>query len=286
MSTQPLKPFAFVLMPFDPKFDDVYRLGIQSVAAELGIIAERVDEQIFSETILERIYRQIHAADIIIADMTGRNPNVFYEVGYAHALNKLCTLLTQRTEDIPFDLRHHRHLIYDGSIQKLRKQLKAELIWLTNELHKKRTSTLTVTVKSITANLEAQDWWAHAEVDMKLDIHNKTERRSPEIEAIYLYTGPGWKYRIGQDECPSTDAEIEGIKMMRHFIRSPINRLSPDAWAQLRVTGRKQVWSKFSGQEKQESYKLKGVAKLEIATSEGNISQDLHLDVEATEIPF
>ena len=51
----------------------------------LDIKAERVDEQIYKEGILERIYRQIESADIIIADMSGQNPNVFYEVGYAHA---------------------------------------------------------------------------------------------------------------------------------------------------------------------------------------------------------
>ncbi|WP_441256404.1 hypothetical protein AB7Z32_20060 [Bradyrhizobium sp. 482_C4_N1_1] len=87
-----LKPFAFVLMPFASDFDDIYKVGIKSIADELGIVAERVDEQIFSETMLERIYRQIDAADFIIADMSGRNPNVFYEVGYAHARGKLCTL--------------------------------------------------------------------------------------------------------------------------------------------------------------------------------------------------
>jgi ABC-type sugar transport system substrate-binding protein len=54
-----IKPFAFVLMPLDDKFNDLYKFGIKKTADELGIIAERVDEQQFSETILERIYRQI-----------------------------------------------------------------------------------------------------------------------------------------------------------------------------------------------------------------------------------
>ena len=94
--------FAFVLMPFDKAFDDVYKLGIKETANQLGILAERVDEQIFQEGILERIYRQIDAADLIIADMSGQNPNVFYEVGYAHAKGKLCVLMTKDVDDIPF----------------------------------------------------------------------------------------------------------------------------------------------------------------------------------------
>src|SRR5687768_13834868 len=94
--------FAFVLMPFDASFDDLYRFGIKEPAKELGILAERVDEQIYREGILDRIYRQIEVADIVIADMSGRNPNVFYEVGYAHAKDKLCILLTSNADDIPF----------------------------------------------------------------------------------------------------------------------------------------------------------------------------------------
>ena len=92
------KPFAFVLMPFGDEFDDIYRLGIQETAKEQGVVAERVDEQIYTESILERIYRQIDAADFVIADMTGKNPNVFYEVGYAHAKEKICTLITQKAQ--------------------------------------------------------------------------------------------------------------------------------------------------------------------------------------------
>lgn len=84
-SMQANETFAFVLIPFAASFDDVYRIGIKEPAAALGIRAERVDEQIYAEGILDRIYRQIEAADIIIADMSGQNPNVFYEVGYAHA---------------------------------------------------------------------------------------------------------------------------------------------------------------------------------------------------------
>jgi nucleoside 2-deoxyribosyltransferase len=101
-STLP-KPFVFVLMPFDKKFNDVYQLGIQKACDDVGAYAERIDEQIFGESILQRIYNQIAKADVVVADMTGRNPNVFYETGYAHALGKNVILLTQNANDIPFD---------------------------------------------------------------------------------------------------------------------------------------------------------------------------------------
>jgi nucleoside 2-deoxyribosyltransferase len=89
------KPFCFVLMPFSESFSDIYELGIKEACNDAGAYCERVDEQIFQERILDRIYNQIAKADIIIADMTGKNPNVFYEVGYAHALGKNTILLTQ-----------------------------------------------------------------------------------------------------------------------------------------------------------------------------------------------
>ncbi len=123
MTTTAPKPFVFVLMPFDVSFDDIYQLGIRPAAEGAGAYCERIDEQIFVESILERIYNQIAKADLIVADMTGRNPNVFYEVGYAHALAKTVILLTKNAEDIPFDLKHYPHIIYGGSIAGLKDDL-------------------------------------------------------------------------------------------------------------------------------------------------------------------
>ena len=77
------KPFAFVLMPFDAAFRDTYVLGIKPAREEAGSYCERLDEQIFEETMLERIYNQIAKTDLLVADLSDRNPNVFYETGYA-----------------------------------------------------------------------------------------------------------------------------------------------------------------------------------------------------------
>jgi len=116
-------------MPFDSAFDDVYHLGIKQSCEEAGAYCERVDEQIFHERILDRIYNQIAKADCIIADMTGRNPNVFYEVGYAHALGKPTILLTQHADDIPFDLKHFPHIVYQSRIVELKEQLARRVKW-------------------------------------------------------------------------------------------------------------------------------------------------------------
>jgi len=121
-------------MPFSEEFIDVYELGIKPACVDAGGYCERVDEQIFAGNILERVYNQIAKADIIISEMTGRNPNVFYETGYAHALNKQVILLTQRAEDIPFDLKHYPHIIYDGKISKLKQQLSTRVLWCIEHL--------------------------------------------------------------------------------------------------------------------------------------------------------
>lgn len=135
------KPFVFVLMPFEDSFNDTYKLGIKDAANDAGGYCERVDEQVFEERILDRIYNQINKADVIVADMSGRNPNVFYETGYAHALNKRVILLTNNIDDIPFDLRHHHHIVYKN-IVNLKEELSRRLKWYFDNPTKKSISSL------------------------------------------------------------------------------------------------------------------------------------------------
>lgn len=134
MSTAP-KKFCFVLMPFADHFDDIYKLGIKQSCLDAGAYCERVDEQIYQESMLERIYNQISKADIIIADVTERNPNVFYEVGYAHALGKTTILLTKDADDIPFDLRHYPHIIYNSKIINLKEELTKRIKWYLDNMN-------------------------------------------------------------------------------------------------------------------------------------------------------
>ena len=116
-------------MPFSKAFDDAYELAIRPACESAGAYAERVDQQIFAGSIMERVYNQIAKADLVVADMSERNPNVFYEVGYAHALGKTTILVTKTEDDIPFDLRQYPHIIYGGSLSRLKTELERRMRW-------------------------------------------------------------------------------------------------------------------------------------------------------------
>jgi hypothetical protein len=270
-------------MPFDPKFDDIYKLGIKETAEKLGITAERVDEQIFyKENILERIYNQINIADFIIADMTGRNPNVFYETGYAHAKGKICLLLTADADDIPFDLKHHRHIVYGRSIQNLRRSLETELLTIKSDVENKQ-SVITVENKAV-GTLEKPGHGARADVDLIFDLHNRTNTPSPEIEAMYLYTGRGWKFSQDGQQCVSTASDYTGY-VDRHFLKPPVRRLHAAGWAQVKLSGSK--WVAFGpAKELKDKYRLTGRTLLRISTTEGSYDYPINIDLEVDELPF
>jgi nucleoside 2-deoxyribosyltransferase len=121
--------FVFVLMPFKKSLNERYEKIIKPVVRDAGMRPERVDKQSFHRHgITEKIVQQIEDADILIADMSFNNPNVLYEVGIAHAKDKLCILLTDKPKAIPFDLKNKRHIVFCGAKnlkKKLRKDLKA-----------------------------------------------------------------------------------------------------------------------------------------------------------------
>jgi nucleoside 2-deoxyribosyltransferase len=277
--------FAFVLMPFDEAFDDIYRLGIKEPLEQIGVRVERVDEQVFrNESILERIYNQITAADFIIADMSKKNPNVFYEVGYAHARDRPCILVVSEISDIPFDLKLHRHLVYGGSVQKLRAKIVFEAKALIFDL-KEKSKSLSVEALKPTGILKKMKYSASAEVDIVFDIHNFTNSISDEIEAIYFYTSNGWSYRQEGQECAVSKSDLAEYAQ-RHFLKSPIRRLQKDGWAQIKICGQKQIASVLRGEVLHDSYRLSGNSLVRLVTQKRIFDHKLFLDLVIDDLPF
>ncbi len=278
------KPFAFVLMPFQSEFRDVYLYGIKQTCDDLGVVAERVDEQHFSETILERVYRQIENSDFVIAEMTGMNPNVFYEVGYAHAKNKQCALITQNASDIPFDLKHHPHVVYDGTIEDLKAQLHPRVDWLKTETQKKKSETISLAVSTENELLEKGEYFHEGTFDLIIKMRNPTDQKSPEIEAIHVLTTSEWTASDGGTAC---EFDLSGKpRLKKNLVVPKLKRIAPKAFAQERVRLKKQFWSKWDGVEEKDSYTAKGKLPIEIVTSEGTLNYDFSMEVELDEIPF
>ncbi|HBB94901.1 MAG TPA: hypothetical protein DC054_05880, partial [Blastocatellia bacterium] len=98
----------FIVMPFSVEsLNIVYEDFVKPTLVDRCLLrAERGDDVFGSNVIMDDITKSIRRARLIIGDLTGRNPNVFYEVGIAHALNKQVLLMTQSIDDVPFDLRH------------------------------------------------------------------------------------------------------------------------------------------------------------------------------------
>ena len=107
----------FVVMPFgDQDLQVVYKDFVKPTLVDgCNLHCERGDDVFGSNVIMEDILKSISAADVILADLTRKNANVFYEVGICHALGKPVLLLAQSIDDVPFDLRHRRVLLYDYS---------------------------------------------------------------------------------------------------------------------------------------------------------------------------
>jgi len=107
------KNTCFVIMPFGPPFDRYFKNIFVPAIEEAGLQAVRADSIFLPSAIMPDIWRFLSEAKVLVADLTGRNPNVFYELGLAHALRKPVILVADNLEDVPFDLRGLRVLGYD-----------------------------------------------------------------------------------------------------------------------------------------------------------------------------
>lgn len=64
---------------------------------------------------MDQVWRGINAAKVLVAELTTKNPNVYYELGLAHAMHKPVVLVSANEDDVPFDLQHIRVIYYDKS---------------------------------------------------------------------------------------------------------------------------------------------------------------------------
>jgi hypothetical protein len=111
----------FVLMPFAEHYREVYSEVYKPTCANLDLDCWRVDEIARPGSITRDIVEGILDSDVVIADLTSRSPNVFYELGIAHSTGNKTIMTAQSMADVPFDISNYRVLIYEQSITGSRK---------------------------------------------------------------------------------------------------------------------------------------------------------------------
>lgn len=119
-------PHVFVAMPFRKDMDDVFYYGIQRPVHAAGFLCERIDQDSFTGDILDRVKKRIETAAIVIAELSGANPNVYLEVGYAWGKGRPTVLLVKDPQELCFDVRGQRCLTYER-IMELEESLTKEL---------------------------------------------------------------------------------------------------------------------------------------------------------------
>lgn len=140
LSSRQFQSDIFVIMPFAAEFDPVYRGVIKPLIGEMQLRCVRGDEFASQRgSIIEEVWAALNNCRLVIADISGGNDNVFYELGIAHTLNKPAVIITQaeNPEGVPFDIRHLRYIPYrntDEGRSRLRTDLQSTITWLLSEL--------------------------------------------------------------------------------------------------------------------------------------------------------
>lgn len=110
-------PRAFVVMQFSSPYNELYQEVVKPLCNEFGVEAKRADETYGPGLIIADVIRHIDEAKLVIAEISPANPNVYYEVGYAHARRKPTILIADRAvSKLPFDVSPFRTLFYENTI--------------------------------------------------------------------------------------------------------------------------------------------------------------------------
>ena len=126
-SAGPRQSSCFIVMPFSQEWSaDVHRI-LKKACDEAGVRAVRGDDLFTPTDILEDIWQSINAADFVVADITGRNANVLYELGIAHTLAKPVLILSRAVDDIPIDLATRRVILYGSAAAEWRDALPGKI---------------------------------------------------------------------------------------------------------------------------------------------------------------
>ena len=120
----------FVIMSLSPESDSIYKMAIKPTVEALGMKCVRIDDVYEGQPIVTTILSTLQKAELVIVDITQKDPNVFYELGFAHATKDNVIIISKAPEYLPFDLELMRLIVYDNTapgIKNLKLKLEKEI---------------------------------------------------------------------------------------------------------------------------------------------------------------
>jgi hypothetical protein len=204
----PIEDICFVMMPFGEPFDEYYIEIYKSAIEESGFKPKRADSLFRPTPIIRDIWEYINYSKILIADITGLNPNVMYELGLAHAITKPVIIVSDSIENVPFDLRYLRILIYNSKKPNWAKDLKTKIKNSISEIIESPTDSILSAFLDIKPKIKKTDEISAELIEIKQLIRNQLSESDNENprkkltsemyaeasrEAKHLYYDKGWE---------------------------------------------------------------------------------------------
>lgn len=255
-----VKRTCFVIMPFKEPFSSYYHDIFVPVITKAGLDPVRADEISKPGVIVNQIWKGIREAEICIADVTGNNSNVMFEVGLAHAIGKPVIQVAQKSKDLPFDLRSLRHINYQTELphwaEKLGKDLEKMLretlahpksVQFFDDLrsHRKITEAKLTRLRSI-PDLFIQNIFAIPEENSQRNARMKELlSQNPTILRLLARTGFSYLHDMGANYQAGVCEHLEKGKKFQVLLENPYSRMTE---TELRASSGSVRWDKLSPQ--------------------------------------
>ena len=236
----------FTIMPFGGWFDDYYESIYRPAIEASNLKAVRADDLYRPGTIVNDIWSFTQEAKIIIADLTGKNPNVFYELGLAHALAKPVILISESMDDVPFDLRALRVIEYDKNEPNWGNLLKEKISKSLNEVLIAPTEAVLPTF--LTVDIDSKPKTVDAKEKLFLELRQEIDSLRREVRTYRrpVYSESASKSLSGPDQAlPILKRYIEGGLPTEEIINLMVERGAPEGWVENKISSLRSQKSLF-----------------------------------------
>lgn len=217
----------FVLMPFKEPFDTYYKSILRPAVIAANLDPLRGDSIFTPTPIMSDVWKMIQEAKVLVAELTEKNANVFYELGLAHAIGKPVVLITETMDDVPFDLQQLRVIVYDKDDPAWGNKLKNSITAFLSE-------TLAEPVDAVPLMFRKRVK-SQAPADSDLSIRLDSLERQVSSMALGQMRGPRGSLGIVHSDLEMRGFEINSRKAALEWVRQALELKMSTGWIERRL---------------------------------------------------